>query len=110
MPGCASCLTESEDFCFECSDPTALLRNGVCFCPETEMIFNGEGLCHKCEIAGCERCLEESIYFCLECIDREHTVIEGGKCVCKNRIQKPNFFGFCSACIVPGCSSCVVGD
>ena len=74
------------------------------------MIFNGEGLCHKCDIAGCERCLEESIYFCLECIDRDHTVIEGGKCVCKNRIQRPNFFGFCSACIVPGCSSCIVGD
>ena len=90
--------------CEMCNDPKAVLKDGLCSCPEGQKM-DGDGMCHSCEVKGCDECQVGSNINCTKCIDSSAD-LKNGICTCPQSNHTLNFFGYCSYCFAKGCAEC----
>lgn len=70
VPGCEVCDAGSyfAETCVVCVDPDASITDGLCSCPDDEVMIDG-GWCQGCDVIGCEACIKDDRQACQKCSD-----------------------------------------
>uniref|UniRef100_A0AAX7VKR4 Fraser extracellular matrix complex subunit 1 n=1 Tax=Astatotilapia calliptera TaxID=8154 RepID=A0AAX7VKR4_ASTCA len=74
---CSECRGPSQQECVSCSDPVALLKDGVCVLDCGTGFYSREGVCHACD-SSCASCFPDNPK-CMSC--PPGTALHHGKCL-----------------------------
>uniref|UniRef100_A0A3Q2DG67 Fraser extracellular matrix complex subunit 1 n=1 Tax=Cyprinodon variegatus TaxID=28743 RepID=A0A3Q2DG67_CYPVA len=99
---CSECRGLTEQDCLSCSDPAALLKDGVCVSDCGAGYYNQEGVCYACD-SSCASCFPDNPK-CMSC--PVGTALHHGKCItqCPTQHYMDNH-SRCRACH-SSCASC----
>ncbi|XP_041854892.1 extracellular matrix protein FRAS1 [Melanotaenia boesemani] len=109
---CSECRGPSQQECVSCSDPAALLKDGVCVTDCGAGYYSQEDVCHACD-SSCASCFPDNPK-CMDCL--QGTALHHGECVtqCPTQHYLDNHsrcracHSSCSSCWGPSVSQCTM--
>ncbi|MEQ2197280.1 hypothetical protein XENOCAPTIV_027111, partial [Xenoophorus captivus] len=108
---CSECRGPTQQECLSCSDPAALLKDGVCVFDCGAGYYNQEGICYACD-SSCASCFPDNPK-CMSC--PTGTALHHGKCItqCPTQHYVDNHsrcracHSSCATCWGPSVSHCI---
>uniref|UniRef100_A0A3Q2PFS0 Fraser extracellular matrix complex subunit 1 n=1 Tax=Fundulus heteroclitus TaxID=8078 RepID=A0A3Q2PFS0_FUNHE len=108
---CSECRGPTQQECLSCSDPAALLKDGLCVSDCGAGYYNQEGICYACD-PSCASCFPDNPK-CMSC--PAGTALHHGKCIaqCPTRHYVDNHsrcrdcHSSCASCWGPSVSQCI---